>query len=160
MSAWRLFGNYLLNILNKIASGYWNIGDPQNGYVAISSQALTKLDLDGLYNGYAFENDMMIKANIKDIKMQSIDIPAKYGNETSKIKYNKFIFKTSIFLFYSFLWRIWTKYLKRGHPIGLCYASGCLGVLAGMVFLLIGTWEIIIYSTILFIFSSIWESRM
>lgn len=29
MSTWRLFGNYLLNILNKISSGYWNIDDPQ-----------------------------------------------------------------------------------------------------------------------------------
>ena len=41
MSKWRLFGNLLLNVLNKIASGYWGISDPQNGYVLISSDALS-----------------------------------------------------------------------------------------------------------------------
>lgn len=160
MSTWRLFGNYLLNILNKIASGYWNIDDPQNGYVAISSSALTRLDLDSLYNGYAFENDMMIKANAEGIRMQGIDIPAKYANEKSKIKYGKFILTTSMFLFTSFLWRIWNKYLKKGHPMGLLYTCGCFGVLIGMIFLLVGTWEILISSLALFSFACIWESHI
>ena len=82
MSGWRLFGNTLLNLLTKIASGYWNIDDPQNGYVAVTSASLGKLDLDNLYNGYAFENDMMIKANVADIKMANVNIPARYGNES------------------------------------------------------------------------------
>lgn len=34
MSKWRLFGNRILALLTKIASGYWRIGDPQNGYTA------------------------------------------------------------------------------------------------------------------------------
>lgn len=37
MSSWRYFGNVVLSYLNKIASGYWNIDDPQNGYVAITA---------------------------------------------------------------------------------------------------------------------------
>lgn len=160
MSTWRLIGNNLLTILNKIASGYWNIDDPQNGYVAISSPALTRLDLDGLYNGYAFENDMMIKANLKGIKMQGISIPAKYANEKSKIKYGRFIFKTSIFLFISFLWRIWNKYLKKGHPMGFIYICGCFGVIAGLIFLLMGIWEILVYSSVVFASACMWESRI
>lgn len=160
MSDWRLLGNYLLNILNKIASGYWNIDDPQNGYVAISSSALTKLDLDKLYNGYAFENDMMIKANAEGIRMRNVNIPAKYANEKSKINYEKFILKTSIFLFASFLWRIWNKYLKKGHPLGFLYVCGCLGVIIGIPLLLAGAWKILVSSLVLFAFACLWESRI
>jgi glycosyltransferase involved in cell wall biosynthesis len=158
MSTWRLFGNYLLNILNKIASGYWNIDDPQNGYVAISSSALTKIDLNDLYNGYAFENDMMIHANVEGIKMRSVSIPARYAEEKSKIKYKKFIIVTSIFLLTSFLWRVWNKYLKRGHPMGLLYICGCFGVILGLIFLLIETWEILVCSLVIFSSACIWES--
>jgi glycosyltransferase involved in cell wall biosynthesis len=159
MSAWRLFGNYLLNILNKIASGYWDIDDPQNGYVAISFMALLRLDLDKLYNGYAFENDIMIKANLKGIRMKSVRIPAKYGNEKSKIKYKKFIAKTSLFLFFSFLWRVWNKYLTKGHPIGFFYAIGCCGIIIGLILLLMDSWLILVYGLVFFVLACIWEAR-
>ncbi len=159
MSSWRLFGNTLLNLLTKIASGYWNIDDPQNGYVAINSSSLGKLDLDNLYNGYAFENDMMIKANVADIKMANVSIPAKYGREKSKIVYNKFMVKTSMFLFSSFLWRIWNKYLKRGHPIGLLYLISCFGVITGAILIVSGNWIILMSSLAVFLLPCIWESR-
>ena len=113
MCKFRLFGNRVLTILTKIASGYWKIKDPQNGYVAISTAALKKIDLDDLYNRYAFENDLMIKANVAGIRMKNVTIPARYGEEISKIKYRGFIVKTSSFLFISFFWRLWHKYIKR-----------------------------------------------
>lgn len=159
MSGWRLFGNTILNLLTKIASGYWNIDDPQNGYVAINSLSLGWLDLDNLYSGYAFENDMMIKANVADIQMVNVSIPAKYGKEKSKIAYNKFIIKTSLFLFSSFLWRMWTKYLKMGHPVGFFYVAGCIGVIIGSFLLMIGNWSILAFSLVVFILPCIWESR-
>ena len=31
----RLIGNFFLTFFTKLASGYWNIFDPQNGYIAI-----------------------------------------------------------------------------------------------------------------------------
>ena len=159
MSGWRLFGNTLLNLLTKIASGYWNIDDPQNGYVAINSSGLDRLDLDNLYNGYAFENDMMIKANVVDIKMANVSIPAKYGKERSKITYNKFIIKTSLFLFSSFLWRVWTKYLRIGHPLGILYVTGCIGVIVGAFLLMLGNWSVLALSFVIFLLPCIWESR-
>lgn len=113
MSKWRLFGNFLLTFLTKIASGYWNISDPQNGYVAISTSALRRLLVLNLSEGYTFENDMMIKANVLNIRMISVLIPARYGNEKSKIRYGRFIIYTSIFLLKSFFWRLWMKYFKR-----------------------------------------------
>ena len=36
----RLFGNAVLSILAKFASGYWNLVDPTNGYVAFNARLL------------------------------------------------------------------------------------------------------------------------
>jgi glycosyltransferase involved in cell wall biosynthesis len=135
MSKWRLSGNFLLSALNKIASGYWNIDDPQNGYVCVSSASLRKLNLDNLYKGYAFENDMMVKANVAGLRMMNVLIPAKYGQEKSKIKYNNFIYLTSLFLLYSFIWRIWRKYLIKFHPLGILFMAGLFGIFFGIIFL-------------------------
>jgi len=52
MSRWRSFGNLLLSFITKIGSGYWQIMDPQNGYTAISRQALEVIDLDSIYPYY------------------------------------------------------------------------------------------------------------
>lgn len=116
MSKWRLFGNFLLTFLTKIASGYWHISDSQNGYVAISTRPLRELlNPHGLYEGFAFENDMMIKANIINIRMMNVLIPARYTNEKSKIRHGRFIINTSIFLLTSFFRRLSKKHLEKRH---------------------------------------------
>jgi glycosyltransferase involved in cell wall biosynthesis len=61
MPKFRRFGTFLLTVLTRIASGYWHINDPQNGYTAISKDALSKLHLESVYKRYAFENDMLIR---------------------------------------------------------------------------------------------------
>src|SRR5262245_365972 len=35
MPALRIFGNVVLSFMTKLASGYWHLFDPQNGYTAI-----------------------------------------------------------------------------------------------------------------------------
>jgi glycosyltransferase involved in cell wall biosynthesis len=54
MSAWRFCGNWMLTWLTRIASGYWRIGDPQNGYTAVTRDALSKIDLDSVYPRYGY----------------------------------------------------------------------------------------------------------
>jgi glycosyltransferase involved in cell wall biosynthesis len=39
----RRFGNGALTLLTKIASGYWGVIDPENGYTAISRRALKEM---------------------------------------------------------------------------------------------------------------------
>ena len=53
MSRWRLTGNAILTMLTKIASGYWSMMDPQNGYTAITTRALERMNLDEIYPGTA-----------------------------------------------------------------------------------------------------------
>ena len=112
MSAWRSFGNFLLTHLTRIASGYWHVSDPQNGYTAISIKMLHKLDRDRIEKGFAFENDMLIKLNIAGAKVVDVLHPAVYLGQGSKIKYSHFILKTSWILLKGFIWRIWVKYIR------------------------------------------------
>ena len=111
MPAWRVFGNHLLTILTRIASGYWNISDPQNGYTAITRNTLEKIDLDKIYRGFAYENDMLVKLNVIGAKVIDIPHPAIYKGQNSKIQYPLFIFETSWLLLKDFIWRIWKEYL-------------------------------------------------
>lgn len=135
MSKWRLLGNFMLNYLNKIASGYWHVSDPQNGYTAISKQALKKLNLDKIYKRYAFENDMLMHLNEEELKVLNIPIPARYGGEKSEIRYPSFIIGTSFYFVKAFTRRIYRKYIKKLHPIGLLYLFGFIfGIFFGVHF--------------------------
>ena len=40
----KYFGNSILSLLTKIASGYWHIADSQTGYTAINSKALKMVE--------------------------------------------------------------------------------------------------------------------
>ncbi len=156
MSLWRHFGNCLLSSLTKVASGYWYVNDPQNGYVAISLLALKKFDLDALYKRYAFENDVMIKGNILGLRMMNVAIPAIYAGEVSGIRYGNFIITTSIFLLKSFIWRLWEKYLTHFNMMGLIYILGITGMLVGVV-AFIWTPLIFFIGVILFILACLME---
>lgn len=117
MSTWRVFGNFLLTYLTRIASGYWHVSDPQHGYTAISRETLGKLPLDKICKGYAFENDMLVKLNVIDARVLDIPMPmpasSTASKKYSKIRYRSFIIKTSWLLLKDFVWRIQVKYMKR-----------------------------------------------
>jgi glycosyltransferase involved in cell wall biosynthesis len=113
MPAWRALGNFILTYLTKIASGYWHIVDPQNGYTAISREVLEKIDLDNIVKGYYFENSLLVKLNVLNARVVNVPIPARYRGEKSKISYPSFIVNTGWLLVRDFLWRIWVKYIRR-----------------------------------------------
>ncbi|BAI60838.1 putative glycosyltransferase [Methanocella paludicola SANAE] len=135
MSRWRLFGNNLLSLLTKIASGYWRISDPQNGYTVISRQALQALDLDSVYTYYGYCNDLLIKLNTFGMRAIDVAIPARYGRERSSIRYSRFILKVAPMIFRGFLWRLKTKYVVLdSNPLVLLYAAGMLLLPLGLLF--------------------------
>lgn len=113
MPAFRVFGSFLLTYLTKIASGYWHISDSQHGYTAISREVLEKINTDKLYEGFAFENDMIVKLNVVGARVVDVPMPVRYRGEHSKIRYPNFIVNTSWLLLKDFFWRLWVKYMKR-----------------------------------------------
>jgi glycosyltransferase involved in cell wall biosynthesis len=105
----RLFGNLLLTNLTRMASGYWHISDPQNGYTAMSSEYLRRIDLGKVERGFAFENDMLVKLSVAGAKVLDVPHPAIYRGQQSKIQYPGFIARTSWVLLRDLLWRLWTR---------------------------------------------------
>ena len=113
MSRWRLFGNVLLTLLTKIASGQWNMRDPQNGYTAISAEALEELEHDELFEDYGFLNDMLIHLDAHGMDVEDVPMDAKYGDESSGIRYGSFVPQLSLLLLSGFVWRLGKKYFNR-----------------------------------------------
>ena len=128
-SAWlvipkiRYFGNSILSILTKLASGYWRVSDTQTGYTAISNSALNAIRLHEIYRSYGMPNDMLVKLNIAMCTLREIPIKPVYKvGEESKMKIGNVIPKISFLLFKSFFKRLWIKYLFRDfHPLFLLY---------------------------------------
>lgn len=111
MSRWRRLGNVILTRLTRISSGYWKVQDPQNGYTAISREVLSRLDLDKVYPRYGYCNDLLAKFNVLGVEVKDVQIPARYGQEKSKIRYGNYIRKVSLLLLKNFFWRMKHKYL-------------------------------------------------
>ena len=125
MTKWRFLGNAMLTFLTKIGSGYWQMMDPQNGYTAISRRALERINLDSIYPYYGYCNDILVKLNIYGYRVRDVVMPARYGNEKSKIKYSKYILKVSLMLLWNFFWRLKMKYMLFSfHPLVLFYMLG------------------------------------
>ena len=119
----RLFGNSVLSILTKLASGYWRVSDTQTGYTAISKKALNAICLYKIYKNYGMPNDMLVKLNIAICSIKEVEIKPIYDiGEQSKMKIMKVIPRVSWLLFISFFKRIWLRYfLKDFHPLFLLY---------------------------------------
>lgn len=119
----RYFGNSVLSLLTKIASGYWRVSDTQTGYTAISLEALNAIRLHDIYKSYGCPNDILVKLNIAFCKIKEIPIKPVYKvGEHSKMKVSKVIPRISILLFKCFWKRLYVKYLFRDfHPLFLLY---------------------------------------
>ena len=133
MPAFRYVGNVVLTYLTRIASGYWEIGDPQNGYTAISAAAIRRADIDEMYEFYGYCNDLLVRLNVADMRVVDVPTPAVYGDEESHIEYSTYIPRVSGMLLRNFLWRLRAKYLAdRPHPVALCYLLGAGGLAGGV----------------------------
>jgi len=106
MTRWRRLGNFLLTWLTRIAAGNYRLSDPQNGYTAINRQALDLLQKETFYSWYGYCNDMLVKLNAYKMRVLDVPIPARYGNERSKIKYRTYIPKVSWLLLRLWVWRL------------------------------------------------------
>lgn len=106
----RLFGNSALSFLVKMASGYWDIMDPTNGYTAINKKAIEGLNLNTLSKRYFFESDMLINLNIENMVVKDVSIPAIYGDEESSLSIKKVLYQFPPKIFKGLLKRIFYKY--------------------------------------------------
>lgn len=128
----RVAGSMVLTFLNKAASGYWHLVDPQNGYTAVTRDALELVPLQKVSKRYEFENDLLIWLNIAGVRAIDVPIPARYGLEQSTIKLSRVVPRLSWSLFTGFWRRIWYKYVFWSFsPIALLLITGLFLLVVG-----------------------------
>src|SRR5918911_5700196 len=130
----RYLGGAVLSVLTKIASGYWHVADSQSGYTAASREILEQLDLDQIYRGYGFPNDMLVHLNVWNARVRDIPSRPVYGvGERSGIKIRKVVPRISWLLLKGFFWRMREEYVIRDFPpLVFFYDLGFLMTLLGL----------------------------
>lgn len=101
----RILGNVALSFMSKLSTGYYEIFDPNNGFTAISKEALTRVDLEEVDERFFFESDMLFQLNLSGCSVRDIPIPAIYGDEKSNLK----IMNSTL----SFFWKHNRNFIKR-----------------------------------------------
>jgi dolichol-phosphate mannosyltransferase len=81
----RRVGNMGLGFLAKAATGYWNLFDPTNGFLAIRAGTLALLPLDQIDPTYYFETSMLANLYLLGAVVQDVPMPAHYKGEVSSL---------------------------------------------------------------------------
>jgi hypothetical protein len=87
----RVVGNGGLAFLVKLASGYWNVFDPANGYIAVRGEALARLDVESLPERYFFESDVLFRLGTLRAVVQDVPMRAHYADEESGLRIGKIL---------------------------------------------------------------------
>ncbi len=133
----RRVGNMGLGFLAKAATGYWNLFDPTNGFLAVRAETLAQLPLDQIDPSYYFETSMLANLYLLGAVVQDVPIPARYRGEVSSLVIPRILFQFPVKLLGTFLHRILFKnfiydfsmssiYLLTGVPLllfGLIFGS-------------------------------------
>ncbi len=89
----RRVGNMGLAFLSKAATGYWNLFDPTNGFLAIRAEALAQLPLEAIDRTYFFETSMLANLYLLGAVVQDVPMPARYKGEVSSLLIHRVLFE-------------------------------------------------------------------
>ncbi len=131
----RRIGNMALGFLTKAATGYWNLFDPTNGYLAIHGRVLAHLPLGQIEKRYFFETSMLATLYLLGAVVKDIPMPARYGGEVSSLSIHRSLFEFSAKLLRTFLRRLVLKNLIYDFSMASIYMlTGAPLLLFGLVF--------------------------
>jgi len=82
----RLAGNIGLSFITKLSTGYWELFDPTNGFIALRAELLSEIQFSKLDDRYFFETDLLFRAGIYDKIIVDFPMHAVYGNEVSSLR--------------------------------------------------------------------------
>lgn len=135
MPAIRRMGNMALGFLTKAATGYWNLFDPTNGFVALHGRVLAQLPLDHIEKTYFFETSMLANLYLLGAVVKDIPMPARYGGEISSLSIRQSFFEFSIKLLKTFVLRLILKNLIYDFSMMSIYIFASLPLLLfGLIF--------------------------
>lgn len=117
----RRIGNMGLGFLSKAATGYWNLFDPTNGFVAIRSEALSQLPLRGIDKSYFFETSMLANLYLLGAVVKDVPMPARYRGEVSNMLLHRILFQFPPRLFRTLAKRVILKNFIYDFTMGSIY---------------------------------------
>lgn len=82
----RLVFGHALSHLTRVAAGLSSLRDSQCGYTAISRHALCELDLDALWTGYGYPNDLLGALARARLGIAEVPVRPVYRGEASGLR--------------------------------------------------------------------------
>jgi dolichol-phosphate mannosyltransferase len=135
MPAVRLLGNVGLSFLTKAASGYWNIFDPTNGYVAIRREVLEEIDMHRLGPRYFFESSLLCEAYLTGAVVRDVSVPARYNGEKSSLSIHRTTAAFPFLLLRAAVRRIAIQHFIRDFtPVALFLVTGLVLMALGFAY--------------------------
>lgn len=126
----RIIGNIALSFFSKLSSGYWNIFDPNNGFTAINSSTLERINLEKISDRYFFESDMLFHLNLARAVVLDVAMPPVYGDEISNLSIGKTLFEFPLRHTRNLFKRIFYSYVLRDFTIATLSLFAGLGLTA------------------------------
>jgi glycosyltransferase involved in cell wall biosynthesis len=131
----RRLGNLGLSFFSKLASGYWNIFDPTNGYLAMRRDVFERLPLSKISSRFFFETSLLCELNLLGAVVKDVAMPARYNNEGSHLSVPRTLLTFPFLLMMAFVKRIILKhFIFDFSVIGLYLSFGLPMILGGLSF--------------------------
>jgi len=131
----RRIGNMALGFLTKAATGYWNLFDPTNGFVAVHGKVLAQLPLAQIDRTYFFETSMLANLYLLGAVVKDVPMPARYGGEMSNLSVRRSLFEFPLKLLKTFIRRLILRNLIYDFSMASIYLlTGIPLLLFGLIF--------------------------
>ena len=131
----RLFGNAALSFLTKASTGYWQLFDPTNGFIAIESRIAALLVQERVSQRYFFETDLLARLYLMGAVVEELPHRARYGNESSSLKPLAVLLPFLLRHLRTALRRLfYTYFLRSFYPASLELLLGSFLMVIGLVF--------------------------
>ncbi len=114
----RLLGNALLSLVNKASSGYWDVMDPTNGFVAIHFRIAERLPLDKIADDYFFESDLLFRLGTLRAVVADMPMVAHYDGAPSSLSLGRVALRFPLRYVGRFIKRIAYNYFLRDFNAG------------------------------------------
>jgi len=109
----RYWGNIILTLLTKFNSRNLDLTDAVNGYLAIKSSLLIKIDLGKVSSDFFFEEDLIFHSSFHGISLKEVSIKTIYHNKnTSNLSPLKTVIPFIINHLKNFIFRIYVEKIK------------------------------------------------
>ena len=131
----RKIGNLCLSFLIKLASGYWNIFDPTNGFTAITAKTLRQLNFEQLEDRYLFESSMLVELYGLVVPIKQVPMAAVYNGEVSSLSIGRSLVEFPLYLLPALVRRFVHRYVWQDFTaVSVFVIVGLLSILFGVTF--------------------------